>query len=67
MRELARRDGLLVAEKADSTGVCFVGEVGPERFLGLRVPLAEGLIWRRTKAGALEEIGTHKRSSVLYD
>ncbi len=60
VRELARRDGLLVAEKADSTGVCFVGEVGLRDFLGLRVPLAEGLIWRRTKAGALEEIGTHK-------
>lgn len=42
VREKARSLGLDVAEKKDSTGICFVGEVNMEEFLKARVPLDPG-------------------------
>ena len=44
MREKARELGLVVAEKKDSTGICFVGEVEMATFLKTRIPEDPGLI-----------------------
>lgn len=42
VREKARSIGLEVADKKDSTGICFVGEVNMEEFLKARLPEAPG-------------------------
>ena len=44
VREVARRAGLLTADKKDSTGICFVGEVDIREFLQARLPKDPGPI-----------------------
>jgi tRNA-specific 2-thiouridylase len=56
VRELARRAGLPVHAKPDSTGICFIGERPFREFLAQFLPEAPGPI--ETPAG--ETIGTHR-------
>lgn len=42
VRELARKYKLPVAEKKDSTGICFIGEVPMKEFLSQRIPKKKG-------------------------
>ena len=42
VRELARKFKLPVAEKKDSTGICFIGEVPMQDFLSQRIPKKKG-------------------------
>ncbi len=44
VRELARRAGLPVAEKKDSTGICFIGERPFAEFLRAYLPATPGVI-----------------------
>jgi tRNA-specific 2-thiouridylase len=44
VRELARREGLPVADKKDSTGICFIGERPFREFLGRYLPREPGPI-----------------------
>ncbi|MBI2485202.1 tRNA 2-thiouridine(34) synthase MnmA [Candidatus Uhrbacteria bacterium] len=44
VREIARKHRLSVAEKKDSMGICFVGEVDIKEFLKERIKLSPGLI-----------------------
>jgi len=55
VRELAREAGLPVADKRDSTGICFIGERPFREFLAQYIGHTPGPI--RTVGG--EEIGTH--------
>jgi tRNA-uridine 2-sulfurtransferase len=55
VRELARSAGLPVADKRDSTGICFIGERPFRDFLAQYIDHTPGPI--RTDSG--EEIGTH--------
>lgn len=56
VREKARELGLEVAEKKDSTGICFVGEVDMRTFLQERLPKKPGNVM--TVDGKI--IGTHE-------
>ncbi len=56
VREIAREHGLVVADKKDSQGICFVGKVELHDFLKERLPEREGAIV--TVDGAV--IGTHR-------
>ena len=56
VREKARELGLSTAEKKDSTGICFVGEVDIREFLKERIPEDPGEIV--TTSG--EVVGTHE-------
>lgn len=56
VRELARQAGLAVAEKKDSTGICFIGERPFAEFLRQYVPEHPGVI--RDDAG--HERGRHR-------
>jgi tRNA-specific 2-thiouridylase len=56
VRERARRAGLPVFDKADSTGICFIGERPFAEFLRLYVPEQPGPI--ETSLG--ERVGTHR-------
>ena len=56
VREKARELGLSTAEKKDSTGICFVGEVDIREFLKERIPEDSGEIV--TTSG--EVVGTHE-------
>lgn len=42
VRELARKFNLPTAEKKDSTGICFIGEVPMQEFLSQRIPKKKG-------------------------
>lgn len=44
VRDIARERGLSVAEKKDSTGICFIGEVDLKEFLAQRLPKKRGNI-----------------------
>ncbi len=55
VRELARKHGLTVHDKKDSTGICFIGERPFREFLGTYLPASPGPI--RTPDGG--EVGTH--------
>ena len=55
VRELARQHGITVAEKKDSTGICFIGERKFREFLKKFLPAVPGEM--RTKSG--EYIGRH--------
>jgi tRNA-specific 2-thiouridylase len=57
LRALARELGLKTAEKKDSQGICFIGEVKMADFLRAYVPDAPGPIIRATDGRAL---GTHR-------
>jgi tRNA-specific 2-thiouridylase len=56
VRELAHQHGLVVADKKDSQGICFVGKVDMQDFLEARIQPHEGNIV--TTAG--EVIGQHR-------
>lgn len=56
VREKAKAVGLDVAEKKDSTGICFVGEVEMMKFLQTRIPTTPGDVL--TSEG--KKIGTHQ-------
>ncbi len=57
LRRLAREAGLATAEKKDSQGICFIGEVKMQDFLRAYVPDAPGPIVRATDG---REIGRHR-------
>jgi len=57
VRALARRAGLANAEKKDSQGICFIGEVKMRDFLRTYVPDAPGPI---VHAGDGRELGQHR-------
>ena len=56
VRQRARRAGLPVFDKPDSTGICFIGERPFREFLGRYLPRSPGPI--RTPEG--EHLGTHE-------
>jgi tRNA-specific 2-thiouridylase len=56
VREIARKAGLAVAEKKDSTGICFIGERPFAEFLGQYLPENPGVI--RDESG--QERGRHR-------
>jgi tRNA-specific 2-thiouridylase len=56
VRERARRAGLPVFDKPDSTGICFIGERPFREFLGRFLPDSPGAI--ETPAGV--QLGTHR-------
>ncbi|MEY4941639.1 MAG: hypothetical protein RIQ93_3374 [Verrucomicrobiota bacterium] len=55
LRELARKAGLPTAEKKDSQGICFIGEVKMRDFLRAYVPDAPGPIVRASDGRILGE------------
>ena len=57
LRELAREAGLPTANKKDSQGICFIGEVKMADFLRAYVPDAPGPIVRATDG---RELGQHR-------
>lgn len=57
LRDLARRAGLPTADKKDSQGICFIGEVKMQDFLRAYVPDAPGPIIRATDG---RELGQHR-------
>lgn len=59
VRQLARELGLLNAEKKDSQGICFVGEVNVIEFLKQRIPVKVGEIV--TTDG--EVVGSHENAA----
>lgn len=60
VREIARRAGLPVSEKKDSTGICFIGERRFREFLSKYLPAQEGEM--RTLSG--KYMGKH--SGAMY-
>lgn len=44
VREIARREGMVTAEKKDSTGICFIGERDFKEFLSNYLPAQQGEI-----------------------
>jgi len=57
VRELAKKMGLPNAEKPDSQGICFIGEINVLKFLMSRIPEKKGLI-KDIDSG--EVVGEHK-------
>jgi tRNA-specific 2-thiouridylase len=57
LRSLARAAGLPNADKPDSQGICFIGEIRMRDFLGAYVPESPGPILR---AGDGRELGRHR-------
>lgn len=57
LRRLAREAGLATAEKKDSQGICFIGEVKMQDFLRAYVPDAPGPIVRASDG---RELGRHR-------
>jgi tRNA-specific 2-thiouridylase len=57
LRRIAREAGLATAEKKDSQGICFIGEVKMQDFLRAYVPDAPGPIVRATDG---RELGRHR-------
>ena len=57
LRAIARDAGLPTADKKDSQGICFIGEVKMSDFLRAYVPDAPGPIVRATDG---RELGTHR-------
>lgn len=56
VREIAEQQGLVTADKKDSTGICFIGERKFKDFLSQYLPAQPGII--ETAEG--EEIGKHE-------
>ncbi len=61
VRDLAKRYALPNAARADSQGLCFVGDVSVDEFLARFLPIKEGIV--RNAEG--KEVGTH-RGAILY-
>ena len=57
LRRIARTAGLVTADKKDSQGICFIGEVKMADFLRAHVPEQPGPIIRATDG---QEIGRHR-------
>jgi tRNA-specific 2-thiouridylase len=57
LRRLAREAGLPTADKKDSQGICFIGEVRMQDFLAAYVPDAPGPIVRASDG---KELGRHR-------
>jgi tRNA-specific 2-thiouridylase len=57
LRRLAREAGLVTADKKDSQGICFIGEVKMQDFLRTYVPDAPGPIVRASDG---RELGRHR-------
>ncbi len=57
LRDLARQAGLATADKKDSQGICFIGEVKMQDFLRAYVPDAPGPIVRATDE---QRLGEHR-------
>ena len=57
VREIAHLLNLEIADKKDSTGICFIGERDFREFLKNYIPMKEGKI---IDIDTLEEIGTHQ-------
>ncbi|MBI4626837.1 MAG: tRNA 2-thiouridine(34) synthase MnmA, partial [Verrucomicrobia bacterium] len=57
IRALARRAGLVTADKKDSQGICFIGQVKMQDFLRAYVPDAPGPIIRAADG---KELGRHR-------
>ncbi len=57
LRRLARAAGLATAEKKDSQGICFIGEVRMQDFLRAHVPDAPGPILRASDG---RQLGEHR-------
>ncbi|MBI4622574.1 MAG: tRNA 2-thiouridine(34) synthase MnmA, partial [Verrucomicrobia bacterium] len=57
IRALARRAGLVTADKKDSQGICFIGQVKMHDFLRAYVPDAPGPIIRAADG---KELGRHR-------
>lgn len=55
VRLMARRLGLPTADKPDSQGICFIGEIDIRRFLKRNIPVRPGLVL--TTSG--KEVGRH--------
>lgn len=62
VRELAREMDLITAQKKDSQGICFVGQVGIEEFLREYIDLVPGKIIDRESG---QMLGHHK-GAILY-
>jgi len=56
VREIARKAGLPTAEKKDSQGICFLGKVTLDEFLGKYIPEKRGMVFD----AAGKAIGEHK-------
>jgi tRNA-specific 2-thiouridylase len=61
VRDLAQKHDLPVAEKKDSQGICFLGNISVDDFLRAEIQPEQGIV--RTESG--EDIGTHD-GAVLY-
>lgn len=55
VRKLARKFGLATAEKKDSQGVCFIGDIDMKEFLSHYIDLKAGIVFN----DAGKKIGTH--------
>ncbi len=55
VRAIAKKAGLPTAEKKDSQGVCFLGDISMEDFLRARIPAKKGALVMTSG----ERIGTH--------
>lgn len=56
VRRIAKELDLIIADKKDSTGICFIGERDFRKFLSNYIPMKEGKI---IDIDTLEEVGTH--------
>ena len=61
VRKIAEEQGLVTADKKDSTGICFIGERDFKQFLQNYIPAKEGKVY---DINSLEEVGTHK--GIMY-
>jgi len=57
VRRIARELDLPIADKKDSTGICFIGERNFREFLKNYIPMKEG---KTIDIDTLEEVGTHQ-------
>jgi len=57
LRRIAREAGLVTADKKDSQGICFIGEVKMQDFLRVYVPDSPGPILRASDG---REVGQHR-------
>ena len=70
VRALAKQYGLEVADKKDSTGVCFIGELNFKQFLQNYLPAQKGLMkpwtepWWRTRQVMYYTIGQRKGLNI---
>lgn len=60
VRQEAKRRGLLTADKPDSVGICFIGEVPMQKFLAERIQENEGEIVLRISNNEYRIVNKHK-------